>query len=245
MNIKKYIFIVLSLVFIQISCSKDSAMEADSPSGQGGSLARFTISNGHLYTVDNQTLRVFDITDEKNPIFIKNLNIGWGIETIFPRGNTLFIGSQTGMVIYDISTPNNPIYYSFFSHIYSCDPVVVEGDYAYVTLSVSSSCSRGVNELQVINISNLQSPQLVATYPMINPKGLGIDNGKLFVCDAGLKVYDASNPTDLKLLQTFDVQANDVIPYDGLLLLIGDNGFYQYDYSDGNLQFLSKLEIQL
>jgi hypothetical protein len=147
------------------------------------------------------------------------------------------------MVIYDISTPNNPVFLSDFSHVFSCDPVVVEGNYAYVTLSTSNRCNRGTNELQIINIADLKHPVLMEIYPMSNPTGLGIDNELLFICDNGLKVYDASNISDLKLLQTFDIQANDVIPYNGLLFVIGNDGFYQYNYSNGTLSLLSKMEV--
>ena len=207
MKFKEIIYNTLLVFFyftIVASCESDSGMQQpDSRSGVGGSTARFTISHGHLYTVDNSNLKVFDISTESNPIYAKDLNVGFGIETIFPRENNLFIGSREGMTIYDISTPNNPQYVSSFSHIYSCDPVVVEGDYAFVTLSTSNACSRGTNELQIIDISNLNSPNLVQIYPMLSPKGLGIDNGTLFICDDGLKVYDASNVNDIKLLHNF------------------------------------------
>lgn len=237
------IIISTLIIFLFASCSKESSMQPDSATGQGGSLARFTISKGHLYTVDNTNLKVFDISDESNPEYIRDLNVGFGIETIFPLGDNLFLGTRTGMTIYDITTPSNPVYLSSFSHIYSCDPVVVEGNYAFVTLSTSNSCTRGTNELQIIDISNLQAPNLVEIYPMLSPKGLGIDNGTLFICDNGLKVYDATNVLDLKLIKTFDINANDVIPYNGKLLVIGDDGFYQYDYSNNEISLLSKITI--
>jgi len=241
-TIQNIIFSTL-IIFLVVTCSKDSSMQPDTASGQGGSLARFTISKGHLYTVDNTNLKVFDISDESKPEFIKELNAGFGIETIFPLGDNLFLGSRVGMTIYDITTASNPVYLSSFSHIYSCDPVVVEGNYAFVTLSTSNSCTRGTNELQIIDISNLQAPNLVETYSMLNPKGLGIDDGTLFICDNGLKVYDATNVLDLKLIKTFDIKANDVIPYNGKLLVIGDDGFYQYDYSNEEITLLSKINI--
>lgn len=239
----RIVLLILSFTLI-ISCSKESTiMQTDSSSGVGGSTARFTISNGHLYTVDNTNLKVFDISSAENPQYIKDLSIGFGIETIFPQGNNLFLGSRTGMTIYDISIPSSPQYVSNFSHIYSCDPVVVEGNYAYITLSIENTCSRGTNELQVIDISNLLNPSLVKIYPMSKPKGLGIDNGTLFICDNGLNVYNASDVNNIRLLQSFDISANDVIPYNGKLLVIGDNGFYQYDYSNNQITLLSSLEV--
>lgn len=76
--------------------------------GQGGSMARFTLANEHLYTVDDSELRLFDISDKADPEFVKQIPLGWGIETIFPFKDKLFIGSTTGMHIYDISVPAAP-----------------------------------------------------------------------------------------------------------------------------------------
>jgi len=102
----------------------------------------------------------------------------------------------------------------------------------------------------VVNIQNLLSPQLVATYSMHNPHGLGIDNGTLFICDGseGLKVYNATNVLDIANNQVAhfrNIQAFDVIPYGNKkLLMIGNNGLYQYDYTNlENITLLSVLPV--
>src|SRR5690606_2577958 len=98
----------------------------------------------------------------------------WDIETIFPYEDKLFIGARSGMHIYDLATPENPQKISTYSHINSCDPVVVSGDYAYVTLRSGTTCEGFSNQLEVLDISNLASPSLVKVYPMHNPHGLGV-----------------------------------------------------------------------
>lgn len=240
----KYLLIFFLLPLI-ITCSKDADINSvgGSESGTGGSLARFTIVDNHLYTVDHQTLKVFDVSESINPEFIKSMNVGFGIETIFPKDTLLFLGSQLGMYIYSIKSPATPEYISLYEHVFSCDPVVVEGKYAYVTLhSRDSWCGRMSNELQIIDISNIYSPQMVQSYPMENPLGLGIDNGELFLCDNALKVYDASDPLNLNFKQSFYIEAFDVIPLNGLLLVIGENGLYQYSYSGSAITLISKIE---
>ena len=63
--------------------------------GTGGSMARFGLREDRLYTVDNTDLRVFDVSIPERPLYIRNVPTGnWGIETIFPFGNHLFIGSM-------------------------------------------------------------------------------------------------------------------------------------------------------
>src|SRR5690606_9314601 len=117
--------------------------------GTGGSMARFTLSNEHLYAVDQSTMRVFDVENPADPTFVKPIDLGWGIETIFPFQDKLFIGSNIGMHIYDASTPNSPTRMSVFEHVQACDPVVVNEDYAFVTLRNGNTCFNGANELQV------------------------------------------------------------------------------------------------
>jgi hypothetical protein len=232
-----------ALVLLLGACSEDAdiAPAGEGSSGQGGSMARFAIVEDHLYTVDQQSLNVYDISRAEDPSKLANTYVGFNIETIFPREDHLFIGSQDGMYIYDIAEPERPQQLSVYRHILSCDPVVADDQYAYVTLrSVEGACGRFTNQMDVVDISDLTRPLLVRTYPMTFPKGLGIDDSTLFVCDDGLKVFDAGQPDSLILRQHFRIKANDVIPYNGNLMVIGDDGLYQYFYGD-TIRLASKL----
>lgn len=217
--------------------------------GVGGSMARFTIMKEHLYSIDNSHMQIFDISNLDNPEPGAKLNIGWGIETIFPYKDNLFIGSQDGMHIYDNTNPEFPMHLSTYSHIVSCDPVVVEDDIAYVTLRSGTGCRNSINSLDVIDISDLTNPSRLESYPMTNPHGLGIDQGTLFICDgnAGLKVYDASDiyKIDENMLVNYSqIDAFDVIPYNGTLIMIGNDGLYQFDYANpSDIKYLSVINI--
>jgi hypothetical protein len=217
--------------------------------GIGGSMARFTIVDKYLYTVDNADLQVFDIQQTTDPIAGEKVNIGWGIETIFPYQDKLFIGSNNGMFIYNNENPAKPTFLSRFDHAQACDPVVVEGDYAYVTLRSGNTCPRGDNQLDVVNIKNITNPTLVKSYQMENPHGLGISDNVLFICEGkyGLKVFDAKNPNNISdnLLQKMtNLHAYDVIPLGEILLLIGEDGLYQFNVQNPkDLKLLSKIPI--
>jgi len=237
-----YLVAFLLAVFF-LSCSKDESgsMEVISNGGKGGSMARFAIAGNRLYTVDNERINVFDIAQPAQPTALNSTLAGWGIETIFPYQGNLFLGTSNGMLVYSISDPNSVRFVSRIDHFTTCDPVVVEGNYAYLTLRTESWCGRNTNELQIINISDLENPMVETVYEMKKPYGLGIDGSELFICDDGLKVYDASNIFDLKLKHHFDIDARDVIPYNGLLIVIGTDGLHQYSYINGNIQKLSTL----
>jgi len=212
--------------------------------GIGGSMARFAITGDYLYAVDEHSLYTFDVAD-REPVNLGKQSLGWAIETIFPYEENLFIGSETAMYIYDISNPSTPSELSIFPHMRACDPVVVEGDHAFVTLRSSPRCPLGDNKLEVIDIEDLLNPMKVAAYPMSNPHGLGIDNGNLFVTEgeAGLRILDAADPAKIKEIRHItDIQATDVIPFNNVLIVTGKQGILQYDYSNiSNLQHLSTI----
>ncbi|MEO1053317.1 MAG: hypothetical protein AAFX87_21975 [Bacteroidota bacterium] len=250
MKASKYILISILIIFTACEDSNELASVAPGVTGVGGSLARFAVSGDRLYTVDNQSLNVFDVTNPAETEKVTTAQIGFGIETIFPKGDKLFIGAQAGMFIYDIADPDNPQYISEYQHVVSCDPVVVEGKYAYVTLRSGNNCQRFTNVLQVVDIEDLSNPFLVAEYQMHNPHGLGIDQGVLFLCDGddGLKVFDASDPLDISNNQVAhfdDIHAYDVIPFNGQLMLVGNDGLAQYLYDQEiNLDSLSFIAAQ-
>jgi hypothetical protein len=218
--------------------------------GKGGSMARFTIAKDYLYTVNVYQLKAFDLADAANPVFKSLQSINSGIETIFPYGEYLFIGSQSAMFIYDITNPATPAKRSMVTHFRACDPVVVEGNKAYVTIRSGVTCAGNINQLQVFDISNVDSPVKLSTTEMKNPHGLGIDNGKLFVCEGqyGLCFMDATNVNNIattKLLGGPDTY--DVIPFESQhrLLVSARDGIYQYDYSSmTNPQLLSKINVK-
>jgi len=133
----------------------------DASVGQGGSLARFKIVGDFLYAVDSHTINVFNIQDLENPQDLDDVYAGFDIETIFNRGQHLFLGSMRGMYIYDISSPATPTFISEFQHGTACDPVVVDGDYAYVTLRGGNMCGATESGLFIVDISDISNPELL------------------------------------------------------------------------------------
>lgn len=236
----------------------DIALESAAPTtpgsadatGTGGSMARFTIVDSFLYALHESYIQLVRIDDPVNPSLWSRVDVGWGIETIFPYGDNLFIGSNTGMFIYDNTDPENPTRLSSFAHVTSCDPVVAQGDYAYVTLRSGSFCGGGVDRLDILDITDLTDPVMVETYSMQGPYGLAIDGSTLFVADgvAGLKVYDVNDPADIDLI-AFETsnETYDIILIPPLAIVIGPDGLDQYDYSEvattGELELLSHLDV--
>lgn len=218
--------------------------------GVGGSMARFITYDDYLYALESSwKLKSINIANTDNLQVENELSLWGNVETVFIADDYLYIGTSNGMHIMDLLNPALPNLLSTYQHITACDPVVVEGDRAYVTLRSGNLCGGTQDLLEVIDISDKYDPKRLSSFSMNEPYGLGIDNGILFVCQGeyGLNVYDASYELSLgsHLIAAFPgINAYDVIPLDDFLFMIGEDGFYTYDYSDlNNIHILGSLPI--
>lgn len=236
------IYIMLSCFLATSGCSKsgtdlNNSTTGNSQTGQGGSLARYTIVGKYLYTVDANKLRVFDLDATNGPTLINELQIGFDIETIFPFKDYLFIGSNSEMFIFSITTPTQPQALSSTIHFNGCDPVVANDTHAFLTIRSGNACRSMINELQVYDINDIQQPIWLKSIAMSHPIGLALNNQYLYVCDQekGLYVMDitqAQNPV-LKNTLTGEVFL-DVIADTSTQTLIAmlTDGIALYDMSD-------------
>ncbi len=218
--------------------------------GTAGSMARFMLNDKYLHLIAHPwMLKTVNVENATKMIIADSLNVSRNMETLFLLGEKMFVGTTTGMLIYDVTDATKPRLLSHYDHFTSCDPVVADENYAYVTLRSGSRCNNAQNQLEVIDISSITNPYLIKAYPMYNPHGLGIDGNLLFICDgsAGLKIYDRSDPLDIinkKLAHYPDFFTYDVIPMNGILMLVGEDGIYQFNYSNpANIVKISQIPI--
>ncbi len=214
--------------------------------GVGGSMARFGLYKNFLYIVDNNQFHTFKLNSSSSVTKLNSNYVSWMVETIFITDDHLFLGTQNGMIVMSLEVPERPSQKGTFSHMTSCDPVVVKGDLAFVTLKGGTTCRGGtLNQLDVIRMTNDYTKfTLLNSYPMYGPQGLGIDDDLLFICDgdAGLKIYNVANPMLISqnLIASFpSINAYDVIPMNNYLFMVGETGFLLYDYS--NIQNIKQI----
>ncbi|MFT3979415.1 MAG: hypothetical protein QM687_03025 [Ferruginibacter sp.] len=215
--------------------------------GTGGSMASFALVGNRLYTVDNTSLKVFNTGNAAAPAYVTNVGLGnWNIETIYPFRDKLFIGSQSGMLIYSVSNPDAPAPLGSFSHAQMCDPVIADGNTAYVTLRSGTFCVGTSNQMDVLDIQDIMHPQLIKTYPMTNPAGLSKDGNALLVCDGigGLKLFNAAdNNNILQRAALSNIRAYDVIAINGTAIVSATDGIYFVNYLSGQLTVKGKINV--
>ncbi len=257
---KNILFLTLLVAAFFMACESDDLnnVSPSAETGVGGSYARFVILGDFMYVVDEQYLITFSIAEAAHPKEVARQLLGDRIETIFNFKNRLFIGSGEGLFIYEIQDSGIPkqlsatTYFEF--EIFPCDPVVANDSFAYVTLNakrrIGNACGGSfevnVNVLKIFDIRNVSQPLLLSEYDMFAPKGVGLDGTTLFICDdeQGLKIFDVSDPYNLVTIDHIDnFTAFDVIPLDGLLLVVGPKNVYEFDYTDlNNIQLISSFQ---
>ncbi len=230
---KKFYYTFIVALFMLNACDQDSDSLSNSEGaieGQGGSLATFALKGDYLYTVDFYNLTVFNITEAKNPVKVNTVDVGFDIETLFSFKDYLFIGSRSAMFIYDISNPEFPEKLSQSDHFRSCDPVVANENYAFVTLHTNTFCEGTLNELRTYDIADLQNPVLLNTRGLTEPKGLGLFGDYLLVCDDTTKIFDVSNASESQLVTEIPTDnAIDIIIRNNHAFIITDKSIDQYE----------------
>lgn len=216
--------------------------------GKGGSMARITINKGYIYTIGQSEIFALQIHNNGSVSDPTHTSLPWGIETIFPYKEYLFIGAAAGMHILSLENPSIPKLASTFEHARACDPVVVQDDIAYVTLRDGTECQGFVNQLDVIDVKDILKPKYMYSHKMSHPHGLAVEGDYLYLCEGqhGLKVFDIKDKAKISANQVGHYQgfhAWDAISLTGhSLLIIGEDGLRQYDHKDpNNLVLLSKI----
>jgi len=237
------------LAVLVASCGNGEVARPTDINGVGGSIARFCAYNDILYAVTERQLQVYRIGEDGSATSLLSLQLDNGLETIFRHDSILYIGAADGMYLFDIREPEFPKQYAKFLHFVARDPVVSDGRLAFVTLRNLPNGPRNPNvpgQLQVIDISNPRIPFLLSTKEMVAPEGLALYDSLLLVCDQGIKIYKVDSSLSLPLLIYIEMNAQDVVVVNGIAMVIGSDGLYQYELtSDLRMQLLSKISTTI
>jgi hypothetical protein len=215
-----------------------------------GTLNKITVHQDYVYVIGNDRIYTF----QDSPTILtpnSTVQVGMNLETIYPQNNNLFIGTRFSMIVMSISNPSMPTYVSEYNHPTSCDPVLPNGNVAYLTLRTGdfSGCSGDVNSVSVLNISNVSNPIKIDEFALTSPYGMTLINDKLFVGEGanGITIFDATNASSLvQLTHNSSVKAYDIIKHPTLVdvvLTTGSNGLTQYkiDYASMSFQLMSAI----
>lgn len=204
---------------------------------------RIAYINDHVYVIGNREIFTFSDTGELQ--LLSKTWINEILETIYPQDDALFVGTRNSMEIFSLTDPGQPKKTTTFTHATACDPVLPNGDVAYVTIRGGTTCGGAVNGLFVIDVQNLSRARGMQSIDMESPYGMTIINDLLYVGEGenGLKIFKIEVDDTLELLEhdkdiiAYDVIAHPTIP--GILLVATPDGYGQYKITDSNKELLS------
>jgi hypothetical protein len=159
----------------------------------------------------------------------------WSIETIYPTDALLFIGGTRGMYVCDRSDPAKPRLIGRVEHFRACDPVVVSGSTAYVTLRGGSGCGDTRDALLCVDIANPRKPSVIAEKAVATPYGLSVADTLLYVSKGrnGYTLFDVAQPkAPAELANWSDWPTRDFIWSGNTLFVLGIDDVRIFDVSD-------------
>ena len=159
--------------------SEDGNIDGVQQTSTAGSMTRFLPIDGYLYTINFNELVLFQIGSDYRPSPWIKKNTETQAETLFQLNDLLFVGSINGMLLYDVSDAADPEYINRIEHMRSCDPVVADTNYAYVTLRGGTNCFTEVNSFKSLTFKTFKIFRVLED--MFNPYGLGIYDDHLII----------------------------------------------------------------
>ncbi|HRG58206.1 MAG TPA: hypothetical protein PK323_04565 [Bacteroidia bacterium] len=232
--------ILFSFIIAIFSCSKQSAnLSNENTKGKNGSLTRFAIKDNFMYAIDLNYLKVYDISNQDEPILRNKIKVDYGIETISIYGNYVYLGAVDGVYIIDIKNPSSPVELEKIEHHVSCDPVIVLHNRAYSTQRTNAIGCGNIwtqSVLAVYDVVDPQKPTLINSISMEQPYGLAGENNWLFVCDEGkngvviFDISDPSNPVEKGLIEM--EQPRDIILTYPYMIISSKTSFKIFNYSN-------------
>jgi len=164
-------------------------------------------------------VEIWDVSVPANPLRVGGVDLYFGAQCVYARGDTLLIGSLRSLFTYDISDPEHPVRLESLPDVCFPDLIRVRETLAFVAGSASG--------VLVYDVHSLAHPVLLAQWGATGSyPGLELAGDRLYYASSwgalgpasGLRIYDISDPLHGLLLGAFDTT--------------GENGAYRVAVKD-------------
>jgi hypothetical protein len=189
-----------------------------------GNARRLALHGNTLFVADEDGgVQVIDVTSPAHPTHITTINVPLAYDLDLYEG-VLVVGSSNGVLTYRVGhLIPNLVQIASLGGGYDFNDIRIQGDVAFV--------AGGIDGLLAIDISDPASPVLLDSHvyaPNRFYRRLDIQGHLAFVGDypfGGVRIYNISDPTDLKYLSTYTLSYPLDVAIAGEVLFIAD-GIY-------------------
>lgn len=252
MKIRIVIFLfLLYILVLSEGCKKQLDQQYqlvnDSLNQGGSAIDRFAIIGNNLCVVNGSSVKVYDILNSAATVYKSSKSFSAPVLSLRSYKDSLLAPGfeNSEFVLYSINKSGNLNQYADnWLIMKDYDPFTYRFNYLYVIQDLQTSISYTRSNIALFNINSHITGPFISSANLYNPKDISIDsNNNLFVCDSGLKVFDASVVNNISLTRHFNVEANHIVAYNDHLFVLGNSGLFQYQYDNGTLSLLSKINI--
>jgi len=194
------------------------------------------LEDGHLFAVEGEALRIFDIAEPSTPVEISSheLESGESIRSIAVDSGTaavifrIDIDSMpfTKTRILDVSDLTAPIVSGMITHPGYPRAVAIAGNYVFIVTNHGLWFDPGLGELYIVDISDPMQPvDLAVVTTTFDAGDVTISDNLAFVSegDRGVLVLDVSNPAAPVEVRRIDTPGTaQKVVVDGRSLLVAD-----------------------
>ncbi|MBL7047792.1 MAG: hypothetical protein ISR95_09235 [Candidatus Marinimicrobia bacterium] len=163
------------------------------------------VKDGIMYAVrQDGKLWIVDVQDPYNNEILFYQDNEWELHSIRVNPPYLYLGVQSGLILYDVSNPEAPVFLDHFLSEAAATDVELWGDYV-----ITASWAQGVRAFQVNDDETIQQvahTPVIGNIPQIKVKGDQLIVGNI---PRGLQIYSISNedclPGDFNSDQIVDI----------------------------------------
>lgn len=160
-------------------------------------------------------------------------------QEVYVMGDNAFVFVRfKGLMIIDVSSPDDPFYVSFvkIKNARDCTRIIARNDAVYIL--TSNQDTEFYFDLYIVDITDIENPQLVSTlelnlyHKLYFGIGLSISGDYLYIADSSLYIIDISDNSNPSIISTItDYSANDVVVEGNIAYLACDEGLIILDVS--------------
>lgn len=180
------------------------------------------VSGNYAYVANGfDGLRVFDVSNQANPVNLSHVTNGGPAWSVAVMGNLAYVAGN-GIWIYDISNPANPISTGHTGN-FAGYGLALQGNYAYVGSSTY---------LNICDVSDPTNPTEVRSVYGYGFFGVAVSDYRAYVAGSQMQVYDISSQTNAVLIGKTNTSSPGAITVSGNYAYLADSrGLDVYDVS--------------
>lgn len=189
------------------------------------------VKGDYAYVADRESgVQIIDVSRPRSPQVVAFVDTSYRAldVVVSDNGQTLFIGDQRSLYSIDISTPSTPTIIQWVNDDrFGGESLYLEGSRLYIA---------GHNGLAVVDVTDPAAMSLIGEHDLggiLSVDDMDVVGGIVYLANGGLKILDASAPSNITLLGSMDTEANGLfVVNDVAFIAAGEDGVRAINVAD-------------